>query len=174
MEENLTKEEIDRKVSSYINSVKNFYAQVKTWLQDTPFKTLEEEFELNEKSSGKYKIPVLFILDPAGEKITKLEPAGAWIIGGAKGRIDMIGKIDRISFLDLDEGGPVFMSWVNVVSPAGNIQLKKKQKSFYKGVDVPGWYYIEERRTGRALRIDQDLFIDFLEGITDYEWEYAS
>jgi hypothetical protein len=124
----------------------------------------EEEMVIHEKAPGKYTVNKLIILDDNDNRIAELVPIGAWIIG-ASGRVDLIGKLDRVTIVDLEKGGPTLTTSIT----EGGKQEENKTRYLYKGVDHEGWYWIENTRLGRIYALDQKLFFDLLAEVSDYE-----
>ncbi|HBG06492.1 MAG: hypothetical protein A2075_17210 [Geobacteraceae bacterium GWC2_58_44] len=116
-----------------------------------------------EEASGLYKANRLAIVDEGGKKIADLQPIGTYIIGG-NGRIDLNGTIDKVILVNLEAGGP---SMTTTITVGG--QPEKRTTPFYKGVDQQGWYWIEDKRRGKANLFTKDLFVELLREVSDYE-----
>ncbi|MBN1974360.1 MAG: hypothetical protein JW787_12025 [Sedimentisphaerales bacterium] len=155
---------VDQRKQKYIIRVKDLYDQVKKWIKAKKLIAKEKEVELNEEMSGIYKVPGLLIEDKEGKKIAELQPAGAWIIG-AEGRVDIIGIIDRAYLVYLQIEGPHMK--MSVSSSAEKVE--EISRPLFKGVDQPGWYWIENKPRGKARLVDSELFIDLLSEVSDYE-----
>jgi hypothetical protein len=91
-------------------------------------------------------------------------PVGAWVIG-ARGRADLIGKLDKVILVSLEEGGSAKTNTIT----CGDRKETSINK-FYKGIEEAGWYWIEDRRRGRAHKIDKEVFYDLLTEVSDYEF----
>lgn len=120
--------------------------------------------ELHEEAIGRYEAPTLTIQDSGGSKVADLVPVGAWIIG-AEGRVDLVGSLGRESLMYMAEGGPQF------TTKATNSGKAKAEHStpLFRGVEQAGWYWIERWRPSRARRLEEELFMDLLSEVSDYD-----
>ncbi len=151
-------------VKAFIESVNNFFADVESWIVSSSLKSIRQEIEISEEYSGSYKVSKLILQDESGKKIAELIPVGAFIIGG-KGRIDMNGTIDKAIIVNLDAGGQSATTTITV----GN-RSETSKTAFYKCIDKQGWYWIENGRRGKANFLNNDLFIELLQEVSDYEF----
>ena len=151
-------------LNTYLSDIKSLYQEISKWIDNKPLKMKEEEIVVHEKAPGKYKVQKLIIFDDNDNKIAELVPVGAWIIG-AKGRIDLVGKLDKVTIVDLEKGGPTLATSIT----EGGKKEENKTKYLYKVVDHEGWYWIEDTRLGRIYALDQKLFFELLAEVSDYE-----
>jgi hypothetical protein len=96
--------------------------------------------------------------------VAGLVPVGTFIIGG-KGRIDLNGTIDKAIIVNLEVGGPSMTMTVTV----GDHSEPPRKSFFYEGIERQGWYWIENRRRGKANFMDKKLFRELLMEVSDYE-----
>lgn len=157
-------EEDNKTLNTYLSDIKSLYQEISKWIHNTALKMREEEMVIHEKASGEYTVKKLIILDDNDNRIAELVPVGAWIIG-AKGRVDLIGKLDEVIIIDLEKGGPTLTT---SITEEGKKE-ENKTKYLYKGVDQEGWYWIENTRLGRLYALDQQLFFELLAEVSDYE-----
>lgn len=157
-------EEIKKILNTYLSDIKSLYQEISKWIDNKSLKMQEEEIVVHEKAPGKYKVQKLIILDDNDNRIAELVPIGAWIIG-AKGRIDLVGKLDKVTIVDLEKGGPTLTTSIT----EGRKKEEKKTRYLYKVVDHEGWYWIEDTRLGRLYALDQKLFFELLAEVSDYE-----
>lgn len=134
----------------YLKNIVSFYALIEKWLAEKNLTFKKSEHTIHEKASGTYKTEKLIILFKNNTQIAELLPIGAWTIG-AQGRVDLIGDYDQQILVYLT---PEF------AEGASSEQL-------YKGVEKNGWYWVEEKRRNRAHLVDQELFFDLLDEVTD-------
>ena len=152
--------ETKNRVDEYVQRLRDLYAQVRIWLADQPVVLTEKSGEITEMLPGQYQVPTLEISSQTGAPIAVLQPVGSWIIG-ALGRIDLNGTNDTAVLLYLfTDGG----QWK--VTIAGE---EERATPFFRGVDRPGWYWVENVRLGRARSVDKELFLDLLVEVSDYE-----
>lgn len=157
-------EEDNKTLNTYLLNITSLYQEISIWIHNKPLKTQEEEIVIHEEAHGRYKVNKLIILDDNGKKIAELVPIGASIIG-AKGRIDLIGKLDIVTIIYLEKEGPTLKTSIT----EGGKKEGSKTRHLYKGADHEGWYWIENTRLGRVHALDQELFFDLLAVVSDYE-----
>lgn len=156
-------EKVAGEVKSFIDSVNRLFSEVEAWIASTKLKGTRQEIEISEEASGKYKVDKLTLVDEGGKKMAELLPIGTFIIGG-NGRIDLNGTIDKAIIVNLEVGGP---SMSTTISVGG--QTETRTTSFYKGIDKQGWYWIEDKRRGKANLFTRELFSELLREVSDYE-----
>jgi len=161
-------EEKDQILQNFLASIASLYADIDSWLDNTQLKTFREEIELREEACGAYKSQKLSIIKADGTRVADIIPVGAWVIG-ARGRADLKGKRDEVILVDLEEGGPKIISTVKW----GDHEETSETK-FYNGIKEAGWYWVEDRRRGKAHRIDKELFYELLTEVSDYEFRQSS
>lgn len=152
-------------LEEYLTEIQQLYLEIRKWFADTPLLINEEEMEINEEASGAYKAIKLLIQDQEKREIAELRPVGAWIIG-AKGAIDIIGQVDKESLVYMKKGGAEISSSIS----AGKEILESRSRPLFKGIDRDGWYWIEDKRRGRAHLIDAEIFKDLISEVSDYEF----
>ncbi|MBF0234566.1 MAG: hypothetical protein HQK65_16215 [Desulfamplus sp.] len=154
----------EQKVNSFIDSVDKLFAEIELWIASTNLKGVKQEIEISEETSGRYKAKKLTIEDEKKKKIAKFLPIGTFIIGG-NGRVDIIGTIDKAIIVNLETGGP---STTTTTMTVGDYK-ETRTTSFYEGIDKQGWYWIEDKKRGKAILFTKDLFIELLREVSDYE-----
>jgi len=150
-------------LQQFLDSIAELYSQIDNWLGSTSLRATRQKVEIVEEACGAYKVQKLTISDPGGTTIADIVPIGAWIIG-AKGRVDLIGRRDKVILVNLEKGGPAMTTTIN----CGAYEETSATK-FYTGVEEAGWYWIEDRRLGKARKIDKELFYGLLAEVSDYE-----
>lgn len=153
----------DKDLQLFLESIAELYENIESWLDTTSIQTDREEIELKEEHYGTYKAQKLIIKNTAGKSIAEVVPVGASVIG-ANGRVDLIGRHDRVIIVSLEKGGPTMTTTVS----CGDNKETSVTK-FYRGVEEAGWYWVEDRRRGKAHKIDQEIFYELLEEVSDYE-----
>jgi len=76
----------------------------------------------------------------------------------------LIGNIDKAIIVHLDIGGPAMTTTMT----AGDYK-ETRTTSFYKGITKQGWYWIEDRKRGKAIFFTKELFVELLSEVSDYE-----
>lgn len=154
---------IENHLENYLNRVKELLTEIEQWSAAKGLCTERGNLALNEEDYGHYQVETLRIFTPDKVKIAELIPVGASIIG-AKGRVDLMGTIDQEILVDWEKGGPGFVSTVTI-----NNHEETQTRYLYRGVDDPGWYWVESRKLNRAYKLDKRLFFDLLLAVSDYD-----
>ncbi len=153
------------RLEQYLDRVAELYKGINSWIKEKGLKTEAGNIQINEEASGQYNAPILKILDSYNQYVAEVRPVGAWIIG-AEGRIDLIGKLDKIPIIALDKGGPSIITSMSV----DDYVEKPVSRPLYRGlIDTPGWYWVEDKLRGKAHFIDKELFLELLAGVSDYD-----
>lgn len=158
----MTTEAAKHQVELFKESVHKMYAEVESWIAGTELRAERTPIELNEEDSGKYAIDQLVLKTADGKIIARFRPEAAFVLSG-KGRIDIIGTVDRIILLDLEEGGPTYKTLVLVGD-----RMEERTIPFYRGAGRSGWHWIDERGDGNAHFLSKGIFFEILEHISDY------
>jgi len=151
-------------LEKFLKNIGELYDNISSWLSPYGLNTLSEKIKITEEASGTYNANKLTILDEKKETVASIMPVGAWVIG-ANGRLDLIGKYDKVIIVNLEKGGPALSTTVTV----GDHQ-EASTRQFYKGIEKTGWYWIEDRRRGKAHLLDKDLLLELLSEVSDYEF----
>jgi hypothetical protein len=161
--ENKMNENVSGKVRSFVDSVDKLFAEIESWIAQTHLTGKQEEIEIYEEYSGAYMANKLSIEDDKNKKVVEFRPIGAFIIGG-NGRIDMFGRIDKAILVHLDPGAPSMTTTM-----VARDDKETRTISLYRGIDRKGWYWIEDGKRGKANFFTQDLFMELLAEVSDYE-----
>lgn len=149
---------------TFLQSIDELYDNINSWIKSYGLTILPEKIEITEEASGTYSANKITIQDERKETLASIIPVGACVIG-ANGRVDLIGKFDKVIIVNLEKGGPTISSKLT----EGNHQ-ENSTRQFYKGIKKTGWYWIEDKRRGKALLLDKDLFLELLSEVSDYEF----
>jgi hypothetical protein len=147
----------------YVQRVTAFLKAASGWCTDRGLSVETEALTLREEGLAEYEAPSLYISKDA-VSVAKILPIGSKIIG-AYGRLDLIGRVSRHAFLFYSGNGPAFSTQTIV---KGRI-TSSSSAPMLSGVDGEGWYWIEAR-VRRARRVEENLFIDLLTDVSDYEF----
>lgn len=153
---------MEQTLRSFCEQIEDLYKNVGEWLESTPLRTAREEIQINEEVFGAYSVPVLIMRNGADRLVAKIVPVGAHVIG-AQGRVDLKGRHDDEILVFLKDAGPTIES---VLEVGGSGKTIKTQ--LYKGVEESGWYWIEDKRRGKAHKVSRELFFELLWGVSDY------
>ena len=150
-------------VGWYIAALKELYAHIRNWLEDTPITVQETINDISEENIGTYKAPGLRLMNELDRPIVTIAPVGTQIVG-ASGRADFIGPMDRENIFFFKQGGPSMT--VGVQAPGEN---KTRVSPLYRGITTTGWYWIDDRRRAEAHPLNETLFLDLIARVSDYE-----
>ncbi len=156
-------EKVAEAVTTFVDSVNNLFSEIESWIAQSNLKGTRQETEISEEASGKYKVNKLTLTDKDGKRIAEILPVGTFIIGG-NGRVDLNGTIDKAIIVSLEAGGP---SMTTTTTVGG--QAETRTTRFYKGIENQGWYWIEDKRRGKANLFTKELFTELLREVSDYE-----
>ncbi|MEN8214924.1 MAG: hypothetical protein ABFS56_00805 [Pseudomonadota bacterium] len=145
----------------FLERVNQLFSEIKTWFRDD-FKIEQQIIDVTE-SLGTYRARALSINSLQGEKLADIRPIGARVIA-ADGRIDIKGWLDTEN-LYFFISAPTTTLRVSIGSlPAGTIVPRTQ---IYKGVEVNGWYWIDNQR---AHLLNKELLFDLISHVSDYDF----
>ncbi|MFH1114980.1 MAG: hypothetical protein V1792_13800 [Pseudomonadota bacterium] len=150
-------------VDNYLESVRQLFADVESWLQGTRLSVVRDKTDITEGRSGTYPAPYLRLNDEKGRHVAAVRPKGAWIIA-AKGRVDVEGRWDTQSIVYLEGPGPQVAARLD---ENGDL-IETSVTPIFRNVKESGWYWIEDKLLGRAHGMDKDLFLDLVRVVSDY------
>ncbi|GAB6048151.1 hypothetical protein JCM19379_19790 [Methyloparacoccus murrellii] len=149
--------------TTYLGRLAALVNDIEQWSRAKGLITRRYTTELDEEAYGQYQAEGLQLLLGDGRLLATLVPVGASIIA-AKGRVDLEGTVDRAILVDWDQGGPVFETAIQVGDT-----LQTHTQAIYKGVDEPGWYWVESRALSRAHKLNERLFLELLFLVSDHD-----
>lgn len=149
--------------AEYVQRVTTFLEEVSGWCRDHGLTVERDAVTLSEELMTQYDAPSLYI-SKDGVSVAKILPVGSKIIG-ARGRVDLIGRVTRHAFLFYVGKGSAFSTQTIV----GEKTTTSSSTPMLSGVDGDGWYWIEAR-VRRAKRVEESLFLDLLTDVSDYEF----
>jgi hypothetical protein len=147
-------------LQSFLGKVHRLLSEMESWCASENLSSQRTPISISEEEYGHYNTDQLKISTKAGKHIADVTPIGASILG-ANGRIDIKGPHDKIILVDLDAGGPT----ATVIEDG----VSTRTRHFYKGIDTPGWYWIDNRASSRGHKLDRDLFLNLLAEVSDHE-----
>jgi len=152
---------IQSKQEVYLERVNELLLRIKEWLLKNNYSFQDKETKITEKNK-KYSAPALELTIPEKGFQVKIIPIGCYIIG-AEGRVDIVGSLDRTLLVFLKKGGPS----VSIQEQNRSVAMTQAEpRLFFKNINEDGWYWIEDRRLGRAKPIDEELFFDLLRWVS--------
>lgn len=155
--------ENNNSMTTFLQSIDQLYAQFLDYSLKSALTTQSEPITIAEEAYGEYTANKLILLDQAKNKIAELLPRGASVIG-ANGRVDLVGKNDQIILVNLESDGPSITSTIGV-----NGNKQSLTRYLYRNVEAAGWYWIEDKRRGKAHIVSDDLITELLWRVSGYE-----
>lgn len=152
---------------NFLRNIDELYRNIDSWLSTSALTTEIEEIEISEEKSGQYAASQLVIYNEDKCKLGFFSPVGAWVIG-ANGRVDLIGKLDKVIIVHLEKAEDE----ESVLESTNSVRSEQKTSAipFYNGIEHTGWYWIEDRRRGKAHLLDESLFRELVTEVSDYEF----
>ncbi len=154
---------IQENPSSFLASLDAIFASIEKWAASAGLKVVKSKISITEERYGTYGVQKLSILNSSGTELAEVIPVGASILG-ANGRIDIKGAYDKVILVDLNIGGPTMATTVTVGD-----HKKVHTRHFYRGIDEAGWYWIENKVSGKGHKLTSELFLELLAEVSDYE-----
>jgi len=152
------------RIDDFLARLSSLYRDVRSWLPEKGLEAETKPMSLTEEILGSYTAQSLEIEGPNHRGIATLRPIGAGILG-ALGRADLVGTRGSQVIVYLAKGGPqIRFSYRNAAAK----EFDRHHRSMLQGVEKEGWYWIEDRRLGRARPLDKQLFSDLLREVSDY------
>jgi hypothetical protein len=151
-------------VDRYLESVRQLFADMESWLHGTRLSVLRDETDITEGRSGTYRAPLLMLNDENGRHVASVRPKGAWIIA-AKGRVDVEGRWDTQNIVYLDSPAPHAVARI----VENGEEIETTFTPIFHNVTEPGWYWIEDKTRGRAYQMGKELFLDLVRTVSEYD-----
>ncbi|WP_321871712.1 hypothetical protein [Paraburkholderia tropica] len=158
-------EQLPEMASTYLEHLKSLYEDVREWCAKRGLQVVEGAVEMNEQGLPHYEAPKITITRD-GAPVAELVPLGAAIIG-ARGRVDLKGRLSRHAFLFQVGRGP---SITIRATHEGSTSHDGPARPMIQGIDGDGWYWLESHAR-RAKRVDEALFGDLLADVSDYDFQ---
>jgi hypothetical protein len=148
----------------YVQRVKTFLNEATGWCKDQDLTVKNDVVTLREELIAEYEAPSLYI-SKDDVLLAKILPVGSKIIG-ARGRVDLIGRVARHALLFQVGNRPTSSTQTAV----GRKTINSSSAPKLSKVEEDGWYWIEAR-IRRPKRVEESLFLDLLTDVSDYEFE---
>lgn len=152
-------------ISDYLERLTALYRDMRHWCSKLGLEVTDGTIELNEEGLPLYTAPSINITRDRAA-VAEVVPVGAAIIG-ARGRVDLIGRMARHAFLfQVGKGPTITIQTVVEGKPNDN----EPGRPIIPGIDGDGWYWVEAS-VRRAKRVDEALFVDLLTDVSDYDFQ---
>jgi hypothetical protein len=160
--ERLENETVKDKIRLYLERVESLYTLIKQWLTAENLIIVPSRVDTIERQAM-YKVTQLTVKTPEGETLAEIKPSSSRVIVG-EGLIEIEGWFGKETLIYMTNGGP------QITKPSRNDRTKQIMIKMYKGIEVDGWYWIEDSRRRRMHLIDQELFLELITLVSDYEF----
>ncbi len=160
--EHLENEAVKDKIRLYLERVEQLYTQIKQWLTEENLVVVSSRVETIERQAM-YKVTQLTVKTPEGETLAEIKPTSSKVIVG-EGLIEIEGWFGKETLVYMTDGGP------QIMKPSRNDRTKQIMVQMYKGIGVDGWYWIEDSRRRRMHLVEQELFLELITFVSDYEF----
>lgn len=148
---------VEKKLHDYLTSIDKLYEQVREWLHEEGLNEVTTEIVMEEARPGKYTANKMTVIDSSGKPLAEIAPKGAWIIG-ADGRVDVVGHVQSEVLVYWGSGSPEF----DMPEPDNGTFRKER---LFKDAVKTGWYWIEDKKFGRARPLTKQLLLDLIEEV---------
>jgi len=149
--------------NQYKNHIEALYKNITQWSSNNALATSSQSIEISVDASETATVDEVLIKDKNQNTVATLTPISAWVIG-AKGRLDFVGTNDKAILVYLEANTPS-----SVTTVTDGVEEKRNTKPFFNNIDEDGWYWIEDKRRGKAYKLDNDFFKELLLMVSDYE-----
>jgi hypothetical protein len=149
-------------IETYRDRVYALYADVRSWLAG------DDRFDVTQITAsvidvaGEYDIDRLSVF-AGGERLLEFRPIAAVALLAA-GRIDVWGTVDYATLLYFESSPTSTTTLTNA-----DRTTHKTTRHLFRGIDRPGWYWIDVRHSGEGRFLDHQMLFDVLEEISDFE-----
>jgi hypothetical protein len=150
------------KIHLYLERVEHLYTPIKQWLTEEQLLFVPNQMDTIEQLAT-YKTTQLSIKIQAGKTLASIKPMGSRVILG-EGLIEIEGWLGKESLVYMIKEG------LKITKPDRHDSNKLITVPMYKGIDIDGWYWIEDSRRNRAHLLDKSLFLELITFVSDYEF----
>jgi len=150
------------KIHLYLKRVEHLYRPIKQWLTEEQLLFVPNKMDTIEQLAT-YKTTQLSIKTQTGKTLGKIKPKGSRVILG-EGLIEIEGWLGKESLVYMIKNG------LKITKPDRHNSDKLITVPMYKGIDIDGWYWIEDSRRNRAHLLDKSLFLELITFVSDYEF----
>jgi hypothetical protein len=149
--------------TEFLIELDDLYAEVEDWVKSRGLETTRGWKLIREEEFGTYEAPSLEIRSDE-HVLAKLDPVGASIVG-ADGRVDLKGRVTSEIISLFEKPRPS----IAIPGVFNDDATQQQMRPFYPEVTEPGWYWIEGRTRGQAIKVTCDLFFNrLLKRVSNY------
>ena len=158
----------DERPKEYRAKLAALYSDLKRWLEPLGIQAVEYEVHLLEEAFGAYEAPGMKLY-LNNRLLAQLRPIGAAIIG-ASGRVDFIGSVATATVVYLEKGGPR----VTFTTTEGTRSQTRHAPLLFVGINHAGWYWIQDRKSSKALPLNKELCQKLLSDVSDHAFAQSA
>ena len=136
--ERLENEAASDKIRLYLERVEQLYTPIKQWFLLENLVVVSSRVDTIERQAM-YKVTQLTVKTPENETLAEIKPTTSTVIVG-EGLIEIEGWFGKETLVYMTDGGP------QIMKPSRNDRTKQIMVQMYKGIELDGWYWIEDSR----------------------------
>ncbi|HIE01283.1 MAG TPA: hypothetical protein EYP59_13505 [Thiotrichaceae bacterium] len=160
--ERLENEAVKDTIQLYLERVEQLYTLIQQWLTAENLVIVSSRVSTIERQAI-YKVTQLTVKTPSEETLAEIKPTSSKVIVG-EGLIEIEGWFGKETLVYMTDGGP------QIMKPSRNDRNKQVRVQMYKGIEVDGWYWIENSRRRRMHLVEPALFLELITFVSDYEF----
>jgi hypothetical protein len=149
-------------IQTYWERVGKLLDLIKPWLLEERLEVVEESVDVIE-SLGRYRVTQLLIKTSEGATLANFQPLGALVLVG-EGVVQIDGWLGRETLIYMIKDA------LQLTKPSRTDNTKLITYPMYKGIEVNGWYWIEDSRRNSARFLDKPLLLNLITLVSDYEF----
>ena len=142
--------------------------EIKRWVGPLGIQAHQYQVHLLEEAFGAYVAPGMK-LSLNNRLLAELKPIGAAIIG-ASGRVDFIGSVATATIVYLEQGGPR----ITITTTDGASSQTRHGPMLFAGIRQSGWYWIQNRKSSKALPLNKELCLTLLSSVSDHAFAQSA
>lgn len=144
------------------------YSEIKRWVEPLGIQSHQYQVQLLEESFGGYMASGMKLY-LNNRLLAELKPIGAAIIG-ASGRVDFIGSVATATIVYLEQGGPR----ITITAADGASSQTRHGPMLFAGIRQSGWYWIQNRKSSKALPLNKELCLTLLSSVSDHAFAQSA
>ncbi len=150
------------RIRRYLERIEQLYTPIKQWLREENLVIVPSRVDTIERQAT-YKVTQLTLKTQKGETLAEIKPTSSMLIAG-EGLIEIEGWFGKETLVYM------IKDRLMITKPSRNDRTKNVTVQMYEGIDVNGWYWIEDSRRNRAHLLDKSIFLELITFVSDYEF----
>jgi hypothetical protein len=150
------------RIQRYLERVEQLYTPIKQWVREENLVIVPSRVDTIERQAT-YKVTQLTLKTQEGETLAEIKPTSSMLVAG-EGLIEIEGWFGKETLVYM------IKDRLMITKPSRKDRTKNVTVPMYEGIDVDGWYWIEDSRRNRAHRLDKSIFLELITFVSDYEF----